>query len=133
MNLLVEVRKVGDPLCPVPYLKLLLKGQHRQQELEEEEFRLHQKRKKQRLKMERSKIDAEESILAEAEIGLMSASNSQLVGAAAAKPKIDFPRGGTATAEVDTCHPLGGVSSQHKIADVVISPLGGATVVLTRN
>ena len=105
----------------------------KQQELEEEEFRLRQKREKLRLQMERSKIDAEESILTEAENGLMSASNSQLGGAAAAKPKIDLSQGGTVTAEVDTRHPLGGVSSQHKIADAVISPLGGATIVSTRN
>ena len=37
------------------------------------------------------------------------------------------------TAEVDTRHPLGGVSSQHKIADAVIPPLGGATIVSTHN
>ena len=105
----------------------------KQQELEEEEFRLRQKREKLRLQMERSKIDAEESILTEAENGLMSASNSQLGGAAAAKPKIDLSQGGTVTAEVDTRHPLGGVSSRHNIADAVIPPLGGATVVSTRN
>ena len=92
---------------------------------EEEEFRLRQKREKLRLQMEQSKIDAEN--------GLMSASNSQLGGAAAAKYKIDFPQGGTATAEVDTCHPLGGVSSRHKIPNAVIPSLDVTRVVSTPN